>query len=66
MEVVLHDKNGSAVARVTVTGDAARIEFPAVERDVVISGYTLDGAKHAADEPMTVLAGQFPCLKLWR
>jgi len=66
MEVVLHDNNGNAVVCRTVAGDAERIDFPAVERDVVISSYTLDGAKHAVDEPMTVLAGQFPCLKLWR
>ncbi|HBN54758.1 MAG TPA: hypothetical protein DD456_12250 [Stenotrophomonas sp.] len=66
MEVVLHDNNGNAVACRTVDADTARIDFPAMERDVVISSYTLDGVRHAMDEPMTIRAGQFPRLKIWR
>lgn len=66
MEIVLHDSNGNAVACRTAGSDAWRIEFPAVERDVVISSYTLDGVKHELDQPMTVLAGQYPRLNVWR
>ncbi len=66
MEIVLHDNNGKAVVCQTVAGAAKRIDFPAVDRDVVIAGYTLDGVKHAVYEPVMVHAGQIPRLKLWR
>lgn len=66
MDIVLHDTGGNAVARQTAPDDAERIDFTAVESDVVISGYTLDGVKCELTEPMTVQSGQYPRLKLWR
>lgn len=65
MDIVLHDIGGNAVARQAAPDDVKRIDFPAVESDVVISGYTLDGAKFELTEPLTVQAGQYPRLKLW-
>lgn len=65
MEIVLYDDSGDAVSSQTAPDDAERIDFPAVESDVVISGYTLDGVKHELAEPLTVRAGHSPRLKLW-
>ena len=65
MEIVLYGGSGDAVSRQTAPDDAERIDFPAVESDVVVFGYTLDGVKCELTEPLTVRAGQYPLLKLW-
>ncbi len=66
MEIILRDQAGSAVAHLIAASDVERVEFPAVERDVVIAGFALDGIEYATAVPVMVRTGQFPCLNIWR
>lgn len=66
MEIILRDQAGSAVSHLIAASDVELVEFPEVERDVVIFGFSLDGIEYATAEPVMVRAGQFPRLNIWR